>query len=88
MLNLLSVVSYELEGLSKVKCVVKIFGFVNSIEDFMDQFKVMDGVLDLFVKVFGDKGKYVCLVVGMVQFFNNIVVEIEMVLEIEDEEDI
>ncbi|MBU3573354.1 RidA family protein [Priestia aryabhattai] len=88
MLNVLSAVSYELGGLSKVKRVVKILGFVNSTEDFTDQPKVMDGASDLLVKVFGDKGKHGRSAVGMAQLPNNTAVEVEMVLEIEDEEDI
>ncbi|MDQ0245205.1 enamine deaminase RidA (YjgF/YER057c/UK114 family) [Bacillus fengqiuensis] len=86
MLNLLSAVSHELGGLSKVKRIVKILGFVNSTEDFTAQPKVLDGASDLLVNVFGEKGKHGRSAVGMAQLPNNTAVEIEMILEIEDEE--
>ncbi|MEK5389953.1 RidA family protein [Margalitia sp. FSL K6-0131] len=85
MLNLLSVVHHELGGLSKVKRVVKILGFVNSTEDFTEQPKVMNGASDLLVNVFGEKGKHGRSAVGMAQLPNNTAIEIEMVLEVEGE---
>ncbi|MGC4376924.1 RidA family protein [Fictibacillus sp. Mic-4] len=82
MLNLLSVVKDELGELSKVKRVVKILGFVNSAEDFIDQPKVMNGASDLLVQVFGEKGRHARSAVGMAQLPNNTAIEIEMILEI------
>ncbi|HGE5779283.1 MULTISPECIES: RidA family protein [Bacillus] len=82
MLNLLSVVKNELGDLNKVKRVVKLLGFVNSTEDFIDQPKVMNGASDLLVDVFGEKGKHARSAVGMAQLPNNTTIEIEMVLEI------
>lgn len=86
MLNLLSVVKYEVGDLSKVKRVVKILGFVNSSADFTDQPKVMNGASDLLVQVFGEKGKHGRSAVGMAQLPHNNAVEVEMVLEIEEQE--
>lgn len=56
MLNLLSVVRNELGNLNKVKRIVKILGFVNSTEDFINQPKVMNGASDVLVDIFGEKG--------------------------------
>ena len=56
MLNLLSVVRNELGDLNKVKRIVKILGFVNSTEDFINQPKVMNGASDVLVDIFGEKG--------------------------------
>ncbi|MFJ8453523.1 RidA family protein [Bacillus paramycoides] len=83
MLNLLSVVRNELGDLNKVKRVVKMLGFVNCTEDFVDQPKVMNGASDLLVDIFGEKGKHARSAVGMAQLPNNTTIEIEMVLEIE-----
>ncbi|HHW37309.1 MAG TPA: RidA family protein [Bacillales bacterium] len=83
MLNLLSVIKHEVGDLSKVKRIVKILGFVNSAEDFVDQPKVMNGASDLLVSVFGEKGKHGRSAVGMAQLPHNNMVEVEMVVEIE-----
>ncbi|PEC19622.1 RidA family protein [Bacillus cereus] len=84
MLNLLSVVRNELGDLNKVKRVVKLLGFVNSTEDFINQPKVMNGASDVLVEIFGGKGKHARSAVGMAQLPNNTTIEIEMVLEIEE----
>ncbi|WP_212935805.1 RidA family protein [Bacillus hominis] len=84
MLNLLSVVRNELGDLNKVKRVVKLLGFVNSTEDFINQPKVMNGASDVLVDIFGEKGKHARSAVGMAQLPNNTTIEIEMVLEIEE----
>lgn len=84
MLNLLSVVRNELGDLNKVKRIVKILGFVNSTEDFINQPKVMNGASDVLVDIFGEKGKHARSAVGMAQLPNNTTIEIEMVLEIEE----
>ncbi|MBH5318319.1 RidA family protein [Paenibacillus sp. GSMTC-2017] len=84
MINLLKVVKQELGELSKVKRVVKILGFVNSTEDFIQQPKVMNGASDLLVEVFGEKGKHGRSAVGMAQLPNGTAIEIEMTLEIEE----
>ncbi|PGK37642.1 hypothetical protein CN907_15980 [Bacillus anthracis] len=84
MLNLLSVVRNELGDLNKIKRIVKILGFVNSTEDFINQPKVMNGASDVLVDIFGEKGKHARSAVGMAQLPNNTTIEIEMVLEIEE----
>ncbi|MGE6536606.1 RidA family protein [Bacillus luti] len=84
MLNLLSVVRNELGDLNKVKRIVKILGFVNSTDDFINQPKVMNGASDLLVDIFGEKGKHARSAVGMAQLPNNTTIEIEMIIEIEE----
>ncbi|WP_261131888.1 RidA family protein [Bacillus sp. Marseille-Q3570] len=84
MLNLLSVLKYELGDLSRVKRIVKLLGFVNSTEDFTDQPKVMNGASDLLVEVFGDRGIHARSALGMAQLPNNTAVEIEMIVEVKD----
>ena len=43
---------------SKVKSCIKLTGFVNSSEDFIEQPKVINGASDLIVSVFGDNGMH------------------------------
>ena len=71
-------------NLNKVKRVVKLGGFVASTPDFIDQPKVINGASDLFVKVFGDKGKHSRFAVGTASLPLNVPVEIEGVFEIEN----
>ena len=71
-------------NLNKVKRVVKLGGFVASTPDFIDQPKVINGASDLFVKIFGDKGKHSRFAVGTSSLPLNVPVEIEGVFEIEN----
>ena len=71
-------------NLNKVKRVVKLGGFVASTPDFIDQPKVINGASDLFVKIFGKKGKHSRFAVGTASLPLNVPVEIEGIFEIED----
>jgi enamine deaminase RidA (YjgF/YER057c/UK114 family) len=84
MLNLLTVLKHEVGELSRVKKIVKLLGFVNSTEDFIDQPKVMNGASDLLNEIFGEKGQHARSALGMMQLPNNTTVEIEMIVEVED----
>ena len=44
--------------LSKIKSCVKLTGFVNSTDEFIDQPKVINGASDLIALVFGDSGMH------------------------------
>ena len=81
-LNLLAVMKDELGSLDKVERVVKVLGMVNAVPDFGDQPKVINGCSDLFVEVFGDKGKHARSAAGMGSLPNGIPVEIEVIVEI------
>lgn len=81
---LLSTLKIALGDLSKVKRIVKVLGMVNSVDNFIDQPKVVNGFSDLMVAVFGEKGKHARSAVGMAALPMNMAVEIEMVVEVED----
>ena len=83
-LCLLSTVKNAIGDLDKVKRVVKLVGFVNCSEDFMDQPKVVNGASDLFVEVFGERGKHARAAVGMYQLPGGIPVEVEVIVEVEE----
>lgn len=82
-INLISTLKHALGDLDRIKRIVKVVGFVNSASTFTDQPAVVNGASDLFVEVFGDKGKHTRSAVGMSQLPGGIPVEVEMVLEIE-----
>ena len=69
-------------GLEKVRRIVRLGGFVNSTADFTDQPKVINGASDLFVEVFGDRGRHARCAVGMGSLPFNMTVEIEAVVEV------
>jgi len=83
-LCILSTIKGAIGNLDKVKRIVKVVGFVNCTEDFLDQPKVVNGASDLFVEVFGEKGKHARAAVGMQQLPGGIPVEIEAIVEIID----
>jgi enamine deaminase RidA (YjgF/YER057c/UK114 family) len=80
----LATVKDELGDLKKVKRIVKVFGMVNAAPDFTDTPKVINGCSDLFVAVFGDRGRHARSAVGMSSLPSGMSVEIEMVVEIDD----
>ncbi|MBI1928835.1 RidA family protein [Candidatus Poribacteria bacterium] len=82
-INLISTLKNALGDLDRIKRVVKVVGFVNSAPTFTAQPAVVNGASDLFVEVFGDKGRHARSAVGMSQLPGGIPVEIELVVEIE-----
>lgn len=82
-LGLISTLKDALGDLDRIKRVVKVVGFVNSTPDFLDHPKVINGVSDLLVEVFGDKGRHARSAVGMVQLPGGIPVEVEVIVEVE-----
>jgi len=82
-IDLLAVMRAELGSLDKVRRVVKLLGMVNAVPEFEDQPKVINGCSDLFVQVFGDRGKHARSAVGMDSLPMGIPVEIECIVEVE-----
>ena len=81
-LNLIAVMQAELGDLDRVQRIVKVLGMVNGTPEFADQPKVINGCSDLFVEVFGDRGRHARSAVGMGSLPNNITVEIECIVEV------
>jgi len=82
-LGLIGTLKGLLEDLDRVRRIVKVVGMVNCTADFTEHPKVINGASDLFVEVFGDKGKHARSAVGMNGLPLNMAVEIEMVAEVE-----
>jgi enamine deaminase RidA (YjgF/YER057c/UK114 family) len=82
-LNLIAVMQAELGDLDKVRRIVKVLGMVNGAPEFTEQPKVINGCSDLFVEVFGEKGRHARSAVGMGSLPNDITVEIECIVEVE-----
>lgn len=54
--------------------------FVYCDVGFIQQSEVVDGVLDLLWCVFGVVGVYICILVGVLQLFKNVVVEVDFIV--------
>ena len=68
--------------LSKVKSCIKLTGFVNSTEDFIDQPKVINGASDMIVSVFGDSGKHTRAAVSTNSLPLGVSVEVDAIFEL------
>ncbi len=83
-LVLIAVMKAELGSLDKVNRIVKVLGMVNTAPEFADHPKVINGCSDLFVEIFGDKGKHARSAVGLGALPGRITVEIEVIVEVTD----
>lgn len=80
--NLISILKNAVGDLDRIKKIVSVHGYVNSTTDFIEQPYVIDGASELFVEVFGDKGKHARCAVSAPSLPLNICVEIELIAEI------
>ena len=70
------------EDLSKIKSCIKITGFVNSTDDFIDQPKVINGASDIVAKVFEKKGEHTRAAVSVNSLPLGVAVEIDGIFEL------
>ncbi|MBL8385061.1 MAG: RidA family protein [Burkholderiales bacterium] len=82
-IGLIGVMKAALGDLSRVRRVVKVLGMVNADPDFGDQPAVVNGCSDLFVEVFGERGRHARSAVGMGSLPRGFSVEIEAIVEFE-----
>lgn len=81
-LNILAQVKAEIGSLDGVVRIVKVNGYVNSTPDFGDHPKVINGASDLFVALFGDRGRHARAAIGVANLPFGVVVEVEATIEI------
>ncbi len=82
-LSILAVLKAELGDLDRVKRIVKVLGMVNATSEYGSQPEVINGCSDLFVDVFGDRGRHARSAIGVGSLPRGIPVEIEVIVEIE-----
>ena len=68
--------------LSKIKSCVKLTGFVNSTEDYIEQPKVINGASDLITSIFGDAGMHTRAAVSTNSLPLGVSVEVDAIFEI------
>ena len=68
--------------LSKIKSCIKLTGFVNSTDDFIEQPKVINGASDLIASVFGDAGMHTRAAVSTNSLPLGVSVEVDAIFEL------
>ncbi len=70
------------EDLSKIKSCIKLTGFVNSTNDFIEQPKVINGASDLIASIFGDAGMHTRAAVSTNSLPLGVSVEVDAIFEL------
>ncbi len=70
------------DDLSKIKSCIKLTGFVNSTNDFIEQPKVINGASDTIVKIFGDDGIHTRAAVSSNSLPLGVAVEVDAIFEL------
>ena len=82
-LNLTAQAKKACDGdLSKIKSCVKLTGFVNSTEDFIEQPKVINGASDTIVKIFGEAGIHTRAAVSSNSLPLGVAVEVDAIFDL------
>ena len=68
--------------LSKIKSCIKLTGFVNSTDEFIEQPKVINGASDLIVSVFGNYGMHTRAAVSTNTLPLGVAVEVDAIFEL------
>ena len=72
----------DLVGLDSIVRVVKVVGFVASVEGFTGQPRVVNGASELLGRIFGDAGQHARSAVGVAELPMGAPVEVELVVEV------
>ena len=78
----LAVLEKHLGSLTKVRGVLTVNGYVNSVVGFADSPKVINGASDLLLTVFGEPGRHVRAAIGVSGLPRHALVELQMTVEI------
>ena len=82
-LNIIAQAKKACDGdLEKISGCIKLTGFVNSVENFIDQPKVINGASNLISEVFGDIGKHTRAAVSTNSLPLGVAVEVDAVFEL------
>ncbi len=83
-LNALAAAAAAAGGLSAIRRIVKVTGFVASSPGFTQQARVVNGASELLLEVFGEAGRHARSAVGMAVLPLDAPVEIELIAEVDD----
>lgn len=85
-IEVLAVLKAELGSLDRIRRFVKVQGFVNAEPHFDQHHKVLNGCSDLFIEVFGDRGRHARSVLGANSLRDNLPIVIDTIVEVVDDE--
>jgi enamine deaminase RidA (YjgF/YER057c/UK114 family) len=78
----LAVLERHLGSLAKIRSILTVNGYVNSVPGFADSPKVINGASDLFLSLFGEQGRHVRAAIGVSGLPRHAIVELQMTVEI------
>ena len=82
-LNIVAQAKKACDGdLSKIKSCIKLTGFVNSTNDFIEQPQVINGASDLIASIFGDAGMHTRAAVSTNSLPLGVAVEVDAIFEL------
>jgi enamine deaminase RidA (YjgF/YER057c/UK114 family) len=84
MLSCLAAARSVLGDLDRIERIVKVLGFVNAGEGFVDTPKVINGGSDLLIALYGENGQHARSAIGVAALPGNAPVEIEMVVQVRE----
>ena len=70
------------DDLNKIKACIKLTGFVNSTDNFIEQPKVINGASDLIASIFGDSGMHTRAAVSTNSLPLGVAVEVDAIFEL------
>ena len=80
-LNALASIREALGGLDEVDRIVSLRGVVNATSDFTEHTQVIDAASQVFVDLFGERGRHARLAFGVCSLPANLALEIELVVQ-------
>ena len=83
-LNQLAFIKVALGDLDRVERIVKVTGYVNVAPGFKDMPKVINGESDLYVKLWGERGRHARAAIGVASLGGDAPVETEMIVQVKD----
>jgi enamine deaminase RidA (YjgF/YER057c/UK114 family) len=84
-LNIVATLQAAVGDLDRVEQIVKVFGIVQSSDDFQSQHLVMDGCSDVLMEIFGDKvGYHARSAIGTSTLPLDISVEVEAIVKLKE----
>lgn len=84
-LQVLATIQAVCGSLDKVKQIVSVTGFVNAIPGFSESPQVINGASELFIDVWGDRGRHTRAAVAVTGLPKNATVELQVIVALSDE---
>jgi enamine deaminase RidA (YjgF/YER057c/UK114 family) len=84
-LNHLGMMKAALGDLDRVERIVRLIGYVNSAPGFTEQPSVINGESDLYIALWGEKGRHARAALGISGMWANAPVETEVIVQVKPE---